>query len=182
MIFGLSNVGKSGKQKEKFWRQIGDRSGVKQRRGRDWTLKGMENQGCKLPVVDDNDEEGKALLETFDHQERKRAFLQITDSQGFISFSEFEVIEPDLVEEAGGQWESAQDPGGHEGMRIAHDSKRLRRLRSFIVKTRAGRKAKFEVNQSDTSPDPCKPPLTSVPLHSVIRYKSETNGWSDSTL
>ncbi|GAA5892676.1 Spo71p [Sporobolomyces salmoneus] len=144
MVFGLSNVGKTGKEKERFWRQFGNRSGVKQRRGRDWTLKGMENEEGKLPVVDDEDEKGKTLLETFDHQERKRAFLQITDSQGFISFSEFEVIEPDLVEEAGGQWETTEDPGGHEGMKVAHDTKRLRGLRSFIVKTRAGRKAKFE--------------------------------------
>ncbi|GAA6010006.1 hypothetical protein JCM11491_005826 [Sporobolomyces phaffii] len=144
MIFGLNNIGKSGKQKEKFWRQFADRSGVKQRRGRDWTLKGMEDEEGKLPVVEDEDEQGTALIEAFDHRERRRAFLQITDSQGFISFSEFEVIEPDLVVEPGEQWESTQDPGGHEGMKIAHDSKRLRGLRSFIVKTRAGRKAKFE--------------------------------------
>ncbi|GAA5883845.1 hypothetical protein JCM16303_007411 [Sporobolomyces ruberrimus] len=144
MIFGLNNVGKSGKQKEKFWRSLADRSGVKQQRGRDWTLKGMEDEEGKLPVIEDEDEQGQALLEAFDHRERRRAFLQITDSQGFISFSEFEVIEPDLIEEANGQWESTEDPGGHDGMKLAHDTKRLRGLRSFIVKTRAGRKAKFE--------------------------------------
>ncbi|GAA5975175.1 hypothetical protein JCM5350_000168 [Sporobolomyces pararoseus] len=144
MIFGLNNIGKSGKQKERFWKQIADRSGIKQRRGRDWTLRGMENEECKLPVVEDEDEKGTGILEAFDRQERKRAFLQITDSQGFISFSEFEVIEPDLVEEPGGQWESTEDSGGHEGMKLAHDTKHLRRLRSFIVKTRSGKKAKFE--------------------------------------
>jgi hypothetical protein len=106
----------------------------------------MENEECKLPVVEDEDEKGTGILEAFDRRERKRAFLQITDSQGFISFSEFEVIEPDLVAEAGEQFESTEDPGGHEGMKIAHDTKRLRRLRSFIVKTRAGKKAKFEVS------------------------------------
>lgn len=106
----------------------------------------MEDEEGKLPDIENDDEQGRGLLEGFDHRERKRAFLQITDSQGFIAFSEFEVIEPDLVEEAGGQWEATQDPGGHDGMKMAHDTKRLRGLRSFIVKTRAGRKAKFEVS------------------------------------
>ncbi|GAA5937484.1 Spo71p [Sporobolomyces koalae] len=144
MIFGLNNIGKSGKQKDKLWRQLARRSGIKQRRGRDWTLKGMQDEEGRLPSVGEDDIQGKGLLEAFEYRERRRAFVQITDAQGFIAFSEFEIIEPDLVEEAGGQWESTEDPGGHEGMQIAHDTKHLRRLRSFIVKTRTGMKGKFE--------------------------------------
>ncbi|GAA6058879.1 hypothetical protein JCM10212_002823 [Sporobolomyces blumeae] len=144
LVFGLAGMAKSGKEKDKFWRQVSNRHGIKQERGRDWTLKSMDAAKGDLPEIEDSDIEGRAILDMIDYSERKRAFLQITDAQGFIALSEFINVEPDVVEVPGGQWDATVDPGGHEGMQMADDTKRLRGLRSFIAVTRMGRKAKFE--------------------------------------
>ncbi|GAA5963604.1 hypothetical protein JCM21900_000304 [Sporobolomyces salmonicolor] len=152
-VFGMASIAATPEKQGKIWRRVSDRGGMKaakqEKRRRDWTLKRMEADDGERHKYDVDDEDGRGMLELFEKEERKRAFLQITDARGFVSLSEIETIEHELEEAPREKWVRVVDPGGEDGLKVADDKQKLRKLRSFVVKTRSGMTVKFECHSTD---------------------------------
>lgn len=162
-VFGMASLAAPNKKKrERLWNRVSRGAVVKgkahkHQRRRDWTLKSMTaadaadevfgnaDLDCNGGEVDAAQCDGNDMLEWLDRQERERAFLQITDARGFVDLSDLESVEPDLEDDARDRFVQVHDAGGQEGLNLADDKAKLRRLRSFIVKTRSGMTSRFEV-------------------------------------
>ncbi|GAA5872147.1 hypothetical protein JCM1840_006333 [Sporobolomyces johnsonii] len=152
-VFGMASIAATPEKQGKMWRRVSDRGGMKaakqEKSRREWTLKSMEAADGERLKCDLDDEDGRGMLELFEKEERKRAFLQISDARGFVSLSEIETIEHELEEAPREKWVRVVDPGGEDGLKVADDKQRLRKLRSFVVKTRSGMTVKFECHSTN---------------------------------
>ncbi|BGP39255.1 hypothetical protein JCM10449v2_003193 [Rhodotorula kratochvilovae] len=168
-VFGMASLAAPSKKKrEKLWGRI-SRGGVmrgssahKQIRRRDWTLKSMSAADAADEVYGpelDHDGagakgdaancDGNDMLEWLERQERHRGFLQITDARGFVDLSELESIDPELEDDPRDRFVQVADVGGQEGLHLADVKAKLRRMRSFVVKTRSGKTMRFECHSID---------------------------------
>ncbi|GAA5902868.1 hypothetical protein JCM6882_009148 [Rhodosporidiobolus microsporus] len=180
-VFGMASLAAPNKKKKgALLRRVSERGGIrrssmslKQERRREWTLKSMEaartsgsrksSRGGAAEVEEDEeeveDEEdedsdeigGEGFLRWLAEEEKRRAFLQITDARGFVNLSEIESVEPELTDDddAREKWVKVADLGGEEGLHAAEDKARLKKLRSFVVKTRSGVTVRFECHSID---------------------------------
>ncbi|GAA5822154.1 hypothetical protein JCM11251_004875 [Rhodosporidiobolus azoricus] len=143
---------------------------MKQEKRRDWTLKsmdaardgrtkksssasgvGLEEHADEDDEEDEEDEDsdevgGEGFLKWLADEEKRRAFLQITDARGFVNLSEIDSVEPELTDDHDPKekWVKVDDPGGEEGLHAAEDKARLKKMRGFVVKTRSGVTVRFE--------------------------------------
>ncbi|GAA5994393.1 Spo71p [Rhodotorula paludigena] len=160
-VFGMASLAAPNKKKrDKLWRRVSrgtvfDSKLHRHERRRDFTMKSMtaaeaadEIFGTGSDVVDGTDAattcDGNAMIEWLEREERHRGFLQVTDSPGFVDLSELETIEAEAEEDPRDQFARVVDVGGKEGLRLADDKAKLRKLRSFVVKTRSGVTVCFE--------------------------------------
>ncbi|GAA6037786.1 hypothetical protein JCM8097_005033 [Rhodosporidiobolus ruineniae] len=167
-VFGMASLAAPSKRKQgQILRRVSERGGVrrtsmslKQEKRRDWTLKSMDaarkadgggdgGEWCSAGRGDGEDlseKSGDAFLAWLEEEEKRRAFLQITDARGFVNLSEVESVEPELSDEhdAKEMWVKVEDLGGDEGLSAAEDRARLKKMRSFVVKTRSGVTVRFE--------------------------------------
>ncbi|GAA5971750.1 hypothetical protein JCM11641_001497 [Rhodosporidiobolus odoratus] len=151
-VFGMASLAApSKKTQNEISRRVGDKGLLKkssnlsmgQQTRRDWTVKSMDAARHECEGL--GEKGGDAFLEWLEGEERRRAYLQITDARGFVKFSEIDSVEPELVEEDPREVRiKVEDLGGDEGLAAADDKSRLRKMRSFLIKTRAGRVVKFE--------------------------------------
>ncbi|GAA6054384.1 hypothetical protein JCM3770_002230 [Rhodotorula araucariae] len=166
-VFGMASLAAPSKKKrDKLWDRI-SRGGIvrgsahKQLRRRDFTLKSMTAAdaadevygGAELDFdggkCDSANCDGNDMLEWLEREERHRGFLQITDARGFVDLSELESIDPDLEEARREMFAQVADVGGPEGLHLADDKAKLRRMRSFVVTTRLGKTMRFECHSID---------------------------------
>ncbi|GAA5854689.1 hypothetical protein JCM8547_004941 [Rhodosporidiobolus lusitaniae] len=163
-IFGMASLAAPSKRKKlDLVGRATSQGGVRQTslnvnsdRERAWTLKSMDAQRAGLGTAteraehDLEDKGGEAFLAWLEQEEKRRAFLQITDARGFVHLSELESIEPELDDEdAKERWLQVEDLGGDEGLQAAEDKTKLKKMRSFVVKTRSGVSVKFECHSID---------------------------------
>ncbi|BGO90868.1 hypothetical protein NBRC10512_002383 [Rhodotorula toruloides] len=152
-VFGMASLAQPNKKKrEKLWDRLAAgnvRSRAhKQQNKRDWTLRSMY-AAADGKVGDDGDDgaaswDGDKMIEWLETEEKKRAFLQITDARGFCSLSELASVEPELEDDPRQQFARVADLGGNEGLQAADDKAKLRKMRSFVIKTQQGTTARFE--------------------------------------
>jgi hypothetical protein len=159
-VFGMASLASSSGKKGAIDRRVIESGGirksstnVKSDRERDWTLKSMDaarvglGKAMEKNEADLEEKGGDAFLDWLEQEEKRRAFLQITDARGFVHLSELETIEPELSDDGDARemWLRVQDLGGDEGMQTAEDKAKLKKMRTFIIVTRSGVKVKFEV-------------------------------------
>ncbi|BGP23981.1 proteophosphoglycan ppg4 [Rhodotorula toruloides] len=154
-VFGMASLAHPNKKKrEKMWDRLAAGNvrsrNHKQQSKRDWTLRSM------YATADGKDGDdgaagwdGNKMLEWLEKEEKKRTFLQITDARGFCSLSELASIEPELEDDLRQQFARVVDPGGNEGLQAADDKAKLRKMRSFVIKTQQGTTARFECHSID---------------------------------
>lgn len=177
-VFGMASLAQPNKKKrEKLWDRLAAGNvrsrAYKQQTKRDWTLRSMYDAADGKDGDDGAANwDGDKMLEWLETEEKKRAFLQITDARGFCSLRELASIEPELEDEPRQQFARVIDPGGSEGLQAADDKAKLRKMRSFVIKTQQGTTARFEVRAALTSPaDPTNGLACSATLST-----SETSG------
>ena len=165
-VFAMATLAAPNKKKrDRLWGRISRGAVVqgkahKHARRRDWTLKSMTaadaadevfHNGGDLDIdggtTDAGQCDGNDMLEWLERHERERGFLQVTDAHGFVDFSELETIDPELEDQPRDRFVQVHDVGGQEGLGVADDKAKLRRLRSFVVKTRSGMTMRFEVRR-----------------------------------
>ncbi|KPV77586.1 uncharacterized protein RHOBADRAFT_51419 [Rhodotorula graminis WP1] len=167
-VFAMATLAAPSKKKrDRLWGRISRGAVVqgkahKHARRRDWTLKSMTaadaadevfHNGGDLDIdggtTDAGQCDGNDMLEWLDRHERERGFLQVTDAHGFVDLSELETIDPELEDQPRDQFVQVHDVGGQGGLNVADDKAKLRRLRSFVVKTRSGMAMRFECHSID---------------------------------
>lgn len=107
--------------------------------------------------------DGNMMLEYLDTIEKKRAFLQITDSQGYIEFNEIAAVKPELE-------------SGPAGVDDDPDKATARKLRTLIVSFHTGTTIKLEVGSFSNLRRRVLKDLTFRGICSVRRKRSVMNG------
>lgn len=178
-IAGMATLAQPDKKKrEKLWSPVA-RSVLRDhshqhRKRRDRALQSLsladiadEAFGDPLALCDDYAAncDGNHMLEYLETMEKKRAFLQVTDSLGYVRISEIQSVEPELETTA------ANLDGSKE------NSRKLRRL---IVNFDSGRYVKLEVGQIQAGERGRSTASTDVShICSVPRTTCVTNGLFD---
>lgn len=152
-VLGFASMGDPGR-KDKLWERLagrGQRAADRKarRESRKWAPKVGHEGVDEIEDTESSDEDAGAarnVLEILDKDERRRAVQQMVAARGFVDLRDLKDIErvkgdkPEMYEN--------EDVGGEEGLAVATDKELLRRCRTFVLRTKTGVDAHFEVSLS----------------------------------